>query len=92
MINYIILLNITNIMDLYNENKVLTFTEGAYEIKHINEIIQDRIIDSNNPSNIPIQIKVNHGSGRCEITLKPGYKIDFTKDDTFRNILGFDIQ
>ena len=74
-----------------NENKRLTFTEGAYEIENINEIIQKRILDYSNPTGpAPIQITLNHGSGRCEITLKPGYKIDFTKDDTFRSILGFE--
>ena len=30
------------------------------------------------------------GSARCKIFLKQGYKIDFTHDDTIRDILGFD--
>ena len=71
----------------YLENdvlKTLTFTEGAYEIRDINTNLQFKI------PNESIKLIVDQGTGRCKIFLKQGYKIDFTHNDTFRNILGFD--
>ena len=71
----------------YLENDVLrtlTFTEGAYEINHINAIIQQKV------SNESIKLVVDQGSARCKIFLKQEYKIDFTHNDTFRDIVGFD--
>ena len=40
--------------------------------------------------NKSIKLVVDQGTGRCRIFLKHGYKIDFTHNDTFRDILGFD--
>ena len=40
--------------------------------------------------NKSIKLIVDQGTGRCKIFLKQGYKIDFTHNDTFRDILGFD--
>ena len=40
--------------------------------------------------NESIKLIVDQGTGRCRIFLKQGYKIDFTRNDTFRDILGFD--
>ena len=71
----------------YLENdilKTLTFTEGAYEVNHINAIIQQKV------PNESIKLVVDIGSAWCKIFLKQGYKIDFTHNDTFRDILGFD--
>ena len=71
----------------YLENEVLrtlTFTEGAYEVNHINANIQQKV------PNESIILVVDQGSARCKILLKQGYKIDFTRNDTFRDILGFD--
>ena len=71
----------------YLENDVLrtlTFTEGAYEVNHINAIIQQKV------PNKSIKLVVDQGSARCKIFLKQGYKIDFTRNDTFIDILGFD--
>ena len=70
----------------YLENNVLktiAITEGAYEVKDINAILQQR-----NP-NESIRLVVEQGSARCKIFLKQGYKIDFTHNDIFRDILGF---
>ena len=71
----------------YLENDILrtlTFTEGAYEVNHINAIIQQKV------SNESIKLVVDQGSARCKIVLNQEYKIDFTRNDTFRDILGFD--
>ena len=64
--------------------KTLTFIEGAYEIRVINANLQLKI------PNESIKLVVNPGTGRCRIFLKQGYKVDFTHNDTFRDILGFD--
>ena len=71
----------------YLENDVLrtlTLTEGAYEVNHINAIIQQKVLNES------IKLVVDQGSARCKIFLKQGYKCDFTHNDTFRDILDFD--
>ena len=71
----------------YNKNDVhkeITFTDSAYEVKDINANIQFKV------PNESIKLIVDQGSGRCKVFLKQGYKIDFTKEDSFRDILGFD--
>ena len=79
----------------YLENnvlKIITFTEGAYEVKDINVNLQLKLTNKSNESGLdsPIELIVDQGTGRCWIFLKQGYKINFTNDDTFRDILGFD--
>ena len=64
--------------------KTLTFTKGAYKVNNINAIIQQKV------PNESIKLVVDQDSARCKIFLKQGYKIDFTRNDTFRDILGFD--
>ena len=64
--------------------KTSTFTEGAYESKDINVNLQLKL------PNESIELIVDQGTGRCRICFKNGYKIDFTHDHTFRDILGFD--
>ena len=64
-------------------DRVITFTEGAYEVNNINAIIQQKI------PNESIKLVIDQGSARCKIFLKQGYRIDFTHKDTFRDILGF---
>ena len=71
----------------YLENdilRILTFTEGAYKVNHINSIIQQEV------PNESIKLVVDQGSAKCKIFLQQGYKIDYTRNDTFRDILGFD--
>ena len=81
------LLKIKMIKFYYLENDVLktiAITEGAYEIKDINAILQHRIPKKS------IKLVVDQDSAKCKIFLKQGYKIDFSHNDTFKNILGFD--
>ena len=71
----------------YLENDILTtltFIEGAYEVKDINANLQFKIPHES------IKLVLDQGTERCIIVLKQGYKIDFTHNDTFRDILGFD--
>ena len=63
--------------------KVITFTEVAYEVNHINAIIQQKI------PNESIKLVIHQSSAWCKIVLKQGYKIEITRNDTFRDILGF---
>ena len=67
-----------------SEPKVITFTEGAYEVEDINAQIQLTI------PNEAIKLIVDQGFGRCKVFLKSRYKIDFRLEITFRNLLGFD--
>ena len=62
----------------------MTFTEGSYEVKDINAIIQQKV------PNESIKLVVDQGSARCKMFLKQGYKVDFTNNDSFKDILGFD--
>ena len=64
--------------------RTLTFTEGAYKVNHIIAIIQQKV------PNESIKLVVDQVSARCKIFLKQGYKFDFTHNDTFKDILGFD--
>ena len=64
--------------------KTLTFIENSYEVKDINANLQLKILYEF------IKLVVDQGTGRCKIILKQEYKIDFTHNDTFRDILGFD--
>ena len=47
-------------------DKVIPFTKGAYEVNHINAIIQQQI------PNESIKVVVDQGSARCKIFLKSG--------------------
>ena len=58
-------------------------TNSAYKVKYINAIFQHKIQHES------IKLVVNQGFVRCKIVLKQEYKIDFTHNDTFTNILGF---
>ena len=70
---------------LKNEvSKAITFTEGAYEVQDINVHIQFKVPHES------IKLIVDQGSRRCKVFLKQGYKIDFTKEDSFKDILRFD--
>ena len=62
----------------------MTLTEGAYEVIHIDAIVQKKV------PNESIKLVVYKGSAKCKNFLKQGYKIDFTRNDTFRELLGFD--
>ena len=71
----------------YLENDILktqTFIKGAYEVKDSNANLQLKM------PNESIKLVVDQGTGRCWIVLKQGNKIDFTHNDTFNDILGFD--
>src|SRR5579871_332947 len=57
-----------------NEEKVIQFNSGAYEIEHINQHIQDIL------RNDDIKIELDKGNGKSKIFLKQGYSVDFTKE------------
>ena len=81
MKNFITMIDINQGYDYID--KVITFTENAYEVNHINAIIQQKT------PNESIKLIIDQGSARCKIFLKQGYKIDLTRNDTFRDIIGF---
>ena len=63
-------------------NKVITLPQGGYEIK---EYYKSLNLDENK-----IKIDLCLNTGRCIITLADNCSVDFTKENTFRNQLGFD--
>jgi len=67
-----------------NVEKSLPFASGAYEVEDINSFIQKNI------PNESIKLSMEKGNGRCIVQLKDGFKLDFTKENTFKKILGFD--
>ena len=76
--------------DSSNNSHIIKFTEGTYEIEDLNAHLQLSIPNDTQSGKIPIKIILDKGSGRSKIFLKQGYSVDFTKNDTFRDILGFD--
>ena len=65
--------------------KTLTFSDSAYEVNNINRNLQLKI------TNEFIKLVINQVSAKCKIFLKQGYKIDFTRNDTFKDILNFEV-
>ena len=71
------------------EDKVISLDTGCYDVKDLNQAVQARdplgaIGDDN------INLTLIESTGKCLITLKNNYKIDFTKEKTFRNLVGFE--
>ena len=63
---------------------MITIPPGAYNIPSLNNEIKQF---SNTER---VTIEPNYNTLRCKITLKPGYKIDFTHERSLRDLLGFD--
>jgi len=64
--------------------KKIVIDPGAYEIKDLNEIIQQKI-----PGEL-VQILPHKPTGKVELKLKESIKVDFQKDKSFNYMLGFD--
>ena len=88
------LFNITDVNNLFyynngKEDRIITFSPGAYEVKDINSELQRQIIilgDSNTAINISGSTSLVKGI----ITITGSYTVDFTKPSTFRALLGFE--
>ena len=65
-------------------DKTVKFETGAYDVEEYSKILQEYIPENS------ITIELLKGNGKCLIKLKTGYKVDFTKTDTWRNVLGFE--
>ena len=80
----------------YNDtinNYIITLPYGAYEISQINEEVFRQISNVHNISDIslsPIKISANESTLHSVIDIDINYSIDFRKENTLRNILGFD--
>ena len=64
--------------------KTLRFVPGGYEIKDLNDIIQQEVSDEQ------IQILPHKPTGRVVLQLKPGVRVDFKHNKAFNYILGFE--
>ena len=67
----------------YGDNKIITVAEGAYEIEDLATALTGKLA-----KNEQLELKPNNNTLKAEI--KSNKKIDFTKDDTFASLLGFD--
>ena len=74
-----------------NSEQTITLQSGAYEIKHYNEEIQNGMAAKNEEKEA-IVISLSDASARTRILLKPGYKVLFNRDNTWRGCLGFNPQ
>lgn len=69
--------------------KSVTVPTGFYLIKSYNEEIK-RLVKENSDQDDAISISINESTGLVVITLAKGYSVQFDKENTFRNELGFD--
>ena len=67
----------------------LTIPTGAYEVSDFNDFVCMSVPKINGDKN-QINIKLHNPTGKVIIKLETGYRIDFTKADTFREELGFE--
>ena len=65
----------------YDNNKIITFDRGSYEIESIEALLKQRLGDEN------ISLKPNNSTLKCKIKSK--FKIDFSKSRTIGRLLGF---
>ena len=74
-------------------NYVISLPYGAYELSQINQEVFKQISNTHNISDIslsPIKISANESTLHSIIEIDLKFSIDFTKENTLRNILGFD--
>ena len=62
----------------------LRFVPGAYEIKDINEVIQEVVSDKR------IEFVAHDPTGHIKLKLKPGVKVNFDHNKSFNTLLGFE--
>jgi hypothetical protein len=67
--------------------------EGSYEVKDLNESIQDQMKQKNHYDNVNdkyyISITPNASTLRCILTLENKYRVDFTHPNSLSSVLGF---
>ncbi|MCC8406652.1 MAG: hypothetical protein LN560_03445 [Rickettsia endosymbiont of Sceptobius lativentris] len=70
----------------YDKDKVITIPTGAYEIRHIEKYLQDKLQETNNNKNV-LQLIPNNNTIKSELYCE--YEVDFTKPDSIGSIIGF---
>ena len=80
-------INGENNMFYYNKEKI-QFTFGAYEIKEINNVIASHF--KSDLENSPIIFEPQISLNKVKMIIKKGNSVDFTKEKTFRKLLGFE--
>ena len=71
--------------------KILVLPPGAYEIEQINDEISRQLqVEAESLGDNPIQLEANIGTLHSIMSLKFGFKIDFSQSGTLRDLLGFD--
>ena len=80
-------INGENNMFYYNKEKI-QFAFGAYEIKEINNVIASHF--KSDLENSPIIFEPQISLNKVKMIIKKGNSVDFTKEKTFRKLLGFE--
>ena len=71
----------------------IVLPNGLYEITQINDEIVRQLslnLGFTDPTESPIILEPNEATGHSIIKLADGYKIDFTQNNTLRDLLGFE--
>lgn len=77
-------------LSIDDEFKVLNIPTGSYEIDHLKKYIQDHIqLPEGNTSNKEAVFDLSPNNNTLKSHLKSKFFIDFTKDDSIGNLLGF---
>lgn len=74
----------TNNKFYYGSNEVIEIPEGTYELQDINDYLKSKIKDAS--------IKLQCNNNTLKTTVFCTKNINFSKEDTIRNLLGFDKQ
>lgn len=74
----------TNNKFYYGTNEVIEVPEGTYELEDINDYLKSEIKDAS--------IKLQSNNNTLKTSIYCSKNIDLTKEDTFRNLLGFSKQ
>ena len=64
----------------------LTIETGSYEVKDLDKYIKEAI----GVTPPPISFEMNESTGKVKFKLLENYSVDFTRPNTFRELLGFD--
>ena len=80
-----------NSLKVFINNKwvQIVIPTGCYELKDINEEIQRQIVEKKGKKN-DVSFTPNLNTFKCIMTLADGVKVNFTGDNSIRDVLGFE--
>ena len=72
--------------------KQIEIPPGCYKYTQLNDEVKNQLIRNGDDCNwcTPISFTQNNATLKIDLKLQKGFQIDFTKEGTFRKLLGFD--